>query len=440
MSITSSIATRLAADLPDGRVLGGADFERQRRVWNGAVDHVPAVIVRPQTAVEVADTVRVARRHELAISVRGGGHDFAGRAIRPGGLVIDLADMRGVEIRGDTARVGGGAVADDLLGAAAVHGRCAAVGSVGSVGVVGLVLGGGYGPLIGVAGMGVDNLLSARVVLGDGSIVDTDTERELELFWALRGGGGNFGVVVEIEVRLHPISEVTAGAVAFGWPQARRVLRGLADVYRDIADAFDVVFSAMRTPDGPVVFTSPVWAGPQDVAEAHIHRVRNLGVPVLDDVSRRRIADMARIASETFPAGANYWAGARIVPEINEAFIDAFIASVDSMPAQCVVIVHHAHGAATRIPVSATSFAHREPHLVVEILGMWTAGDGRTERDWLERTLRRLDDIALPGGWANLMAPDDSRARDAYRTNRSRLLEAKRRYDPEHIFDAIPLP
>jgi hypothetical protein len=438
-SMTGELLASVAAQLPEGRVLAGDAYRQQRRVWNGAVDHLPAVIVRPETTDEVAAAVGAARQHGLPISVRGGGHDWAGRAVRDGALVVDLSAMRGVEIAGEVARVHGGATADDLLMSAGAHGLSAAVGTVGSVGVVGLVLGGGYGPLIGLLGLGVDNLLSAEVVLTDGSVVVADDQHEPDLFWALRGGGGNFGVVTRIELALHPIPEVTAGTIGFSWTQARHVLDGLRRLHSELDDALDVMFGAMHAPEGLVLSTSPVWAGPADTASAQINRVRTLGDPVADDVGSRRLAELGRAVAEAFPPGVFSRLGSRIVSGIDDEFIEAFMDSVDSMPPGCMLNVHHAHGAATRVPAPATAHAYRDSHLIVQVLGMWTEGDGESERVWVRDTERRLDAVALPGGWTNLMAPGDPRARDAYGGNRNRLLATKAHYDPDNVFTAIPL-
>ncbi len=429
--------TYISAQLPPGRVLTGAAYDQRRRVWNAAVDNHPAVVVRPETTDEVALAVRAAREVGLPISVRGGGHDWAGRAVRDGAMVIDLDAMRGVEIEGTVATVGGGATADELLGAAGDHGLSASLGTVGSVGVVGLLLGGGYGSLIGVLGLGIDSLLSAEVVLSDGRVTVTDPQHDPELFWALRGGGGNFGVVTNVRLRLHPIPDVTAGTVAFSWTEAEQVLRGLGGLYENLDDAFDVMFGAMHTPDGTVLFTNPVWAGAAEAAVAQVDRVRALGNPVLDDVARRPLAQIVRALSESFPPGNHSRLSARVVAHIGGAFIEAFTASVDAMPPTCALNVHFAHGAATRIATDATAHAYRQPHLVVEILGIWSDGDGAAECDWVRDTERRLDGVSLSGGWTNLMAPDDARNRDAYGTNRTRLMAAKDHYDPDRVFSGV---
>ena len=202
---------------PDRVLVSGALFDKAQRVWNGAVDREPALIVRAETAAEVRAAVLTARDHRLPLSVRGGGHDWAGRALRPGGLVIDLTGVRHVVVdaQARTATVGGGATAREVIAAAAPHGLVAATGTCGSVGMAGLTLVGGYGPLNGRFGLALDNLLAAEVVLADGRVVTADAAHEPELFWAVRGGGGNFGVLTSIRVRLHPAPRLLAGFIEF---------------------------------------------------------------------------------------------------------------------------------------------------------------------------------------------------------------------------------
>jgi FAD/FMN-containing dehydrogenase len=199
-------ARELRATMHERIVLPDAgSYQRARQVWNGAVDHHPAAIVYCETVAEVQAAVRAARAHQLPLSVRGGGHDWAGRSVLPGGLVIDLSRMRQIEVdaQSQVARVAGGATMGDLARAAAPYGLAAATGTVNPVGVAGFTLAGGYGPLLGKCGLGLDNLLGAEVVLADGRLVATDANQQPDLFWALRGGGGNFGVVTSLRVRLH---------------------------------------------------------------------------------------------------------------------------------------------------------------------------------------------------------------------------------------------
>src|SRR5262245_2689624 len=410
------------------------------RPWNAQVNKRPAVVARCRTTADVQAAIRAARSAGMALSVLGGGHGWAGSAMQDGCLLVDLSDMRQVTVHGAEARVAGGATVSDVLDAARPHGHAAAVGTVSSVGFTGLTLGGGYGTLIGVVGLGIDNLLSAEVVLPDGRVVTADANHEPDLFWALRGGGGNFGVVTELRTRLHPLATVTSGTIAFGWDQARSVLIGWRELMASADDALDVMFGAMHTPDGLVLFTAPTWAGDPGHAASQVARVRALGEPVLDDVGRRALADTVHALDDAFPRGGNYHLGARILPGLTDDAIDAFVRSADAMPASCVLNVHHSHGAATRVPITETAYAYRDEHLVVQIIGTWADGDGVAESAWVRDTEHRLDAHALAGGWANLMARGDQRARDAYGINAGRLLAVKSHYDPDGVFTAIPLP
>jgi hypothetical protein len=222
--------------------------------------------------------------------------------------------------------------------------------------------------LIGVAGLGVDNLLSVEVVLANGQVVTADPENHPDLFWALRGGGGNFGVVTEILTRLHPFAAVTSGMIAFGWDQARSVLRGGRDLTASGDDALDVTFGALNTPADPVLFTIPTWPGDPDQAAAQIARVRELGEPVLDDVDERALADTVRALNGTFPRG-NYRLGARILPGLTDGAIDDLLRSAEAMPATCALHVHLAHGAATRVLATETAYPYRDEHGDHRIVG-----------------------------------------------------------------------
>jgi FAD/FMN-containing dehydrogenase len=335
--------------------------------------------------------------------------------------------MRQVTVDGDEARVAGGATVSDVFDAARPHGLAAAAGTVGSVGFAGLALGGGYGPLIGVAGLGVDNLLSGEVVLADGQVATADPENHPDLFWALRGGGGNFGVVTEIRTRLHPFATVTSGMIAFEWDQTRSVLRGWRDLTASADDALDVMFGATTSPAGPVLFIIPTWAGDPNEAAAQIARMRELGEATLDDVDQRAPADTVHALDGTVPRG-NYRLGARILPGLT----DAFLRSAEAMPATCALNVHLAHGAATRVLATEMAYPYRDEHLAVEIIGSWVDGDGAAESAWVRYTEHHLDAHALPSGWANLVARGDQRA--------NTLLVVKLHYDPDGLFSAIPMP
>jgi FAD/FMN-containing dehydrogenase len=250
--VISSCADELRRAISGPVALPGHEpYDEGCRVWNAAVRRSPAIIAFCKQAEDVQAAVRGARRHGLPLSVRGGGHDWAGRALRDGGLVIDLTGMRDVAVdpQGRVATVAGGALAKDVA-AGGAHNLVAAMGNCGTVGMAGLSLGGGYGPLSGTYGLAADNLLGAEIVLADGRRVTTGPDAEPDLFWALRGGGGNFGVVTSLRVRLHPAREMLTGSVMYNWNEAGAVLRRYAAFAATAPDELGVPVGVMSGPDG----------------------------------------------------------------------------------------------------------------------------------------------------------------------------------------------
>jgi FAD/FMN-containing dehydrogenase len=275
----SELTARELRTVMQGRVVsrGDDDYLPTRQIWNGAVQHQPALFAVCQASADVQAAVRSARAHGLALSVRGGGHDWAGRSLRQGGLVIDLSHMRRVDVDPDTsvATIEGGATAVDVISAAAPHGLVAATGNCGTVGMVGLTSGGGYGPLTPRYGLALDNLLSAEVVLADGRLIDCDDHNNPDLFWAIRGGGGNFGVITSMRVRLHRIRQVLAGMMLFPWSQVESVLGGYAASIAEAPDELSILAGVLPGPDGsPLAFLAPMWSGNGQQGAEVIARLR----------------------------------------------------------------------------------------------------------------------------------------------------------------------
>ncbi|MGH3248842.1 MAG: FAD-binding oxidoreductase [Trebonia sp.] len=415
-------------------------------IWNAAVTTRPAAVRRCADAKQVSEAVREARAGGLPLSVLGGGHDWAGRAVRSGGLVVDLRGMRGVEIDGDVATVGGGATAADLIAATVPAGRSAATGTVGAVGMAGLTLGGGYGPLSGVAGLAADNLLGAEVVLADGSVVTASDSGEPDLLWALRGGGGNFGVVTSMRLRLHPIPLVDSGLVIFPLAQAPDVLAGFEELITGAPDELTVQVGVISTPDGtPVLFLAPTWSG--DIADgAHwVKRIEHLGRPVMSAVDRVEYGEPLRRGDEMFARDGRHYATRTVnLAALTADTVTAIVAAGTTRTSPLSALsLHHFHGAATRVPLPATAFGIRREHFMAEIIASWRPadGDGAPHRQWADSAADLLGPHALPGGYPNLLTTDHpEQVAHAYGPNAARLTEVKDTYDHDHVFTATPLP
>jgi FAD binding domain-containing protein len=409
--LTSSCADELQVAMPGQVALPGDElYDEGCRVWNSAVRRRPAIIAFCKQPEDVQAAVRAARRHGLPLSVRGGGHDWAGRALRDDGLVIDLTRMRDVAVdpRALVATVAGGARAKDVAAAAGAHGLVAAMGNCGTVGMAGLTLGGGYGPLSGTCGLAADNLLGAEVVLADGRRVTTGPDAEPDLLWALRGGG-NFGVVTSLRVRLHPACDMLAGSVIYNWNGARAVLRRYASFAATAPDELGVSVGAMPGPNGElVIMVVPLWNGERRRGERTMEDVQAFGAPQFAQVAPATYCDLlAQFDAWMEAANGCHWEiRTRSLPAITEGAAKAIIAAkARAASSLCTVFWHHFHGAATRMTPDGGAFGLRREHFMVEIVAGWKpdGDDGAAHRRWAQDLWRSLAPFALPGGYPNLL-------------------------------------
>jgi len=441
---------RLAAQLP-GRVSrpGDSGYAAATAIWAKPVGRMPRAVVHCRKAEDVQAAIRAARDGQLSLSVRGGGHDWAGRALCDG-IVIDLSGMREVAVHAGnrTARISGGARASDLLAVTDPLGLAAVTGSCGAVGMAGLTLGGGYGALTGRFGLALDNLLAAEVVLADGRIVTATHDSEEELFWALRGGGGNFGVVTAMEHRLHELPSIRSGMLLFSFTEAKTVLEGCAEIAASAPDELSVQLGLAVGPDGtPVVMVVPSWCGQPEEGEARLAPFFRLGTPLANTVSAMPYGGRLAIFEPFIVNGRRTFMETCWLPRFDGASIAASIQAIATTPSPgCAIFTHEFRGAASRVPLEATAFGLRRDHALVEILA-WSA-DGTDEleeqrhRQWALATRRALDTRALPGGYPNLLGPGDpDRVAKSYGPHAERLSRAKEHYDPTNVFrSAIPLP
>ncbi|MFE7117311.1 FAD-binding oxidoreductase, partial [Streptomyces sp. NPDC057654] len=459
-------AEQVAAELrslvsADQVLTSGPVYDTAVALWNAAVRRTPAVLLRCTTTADVQAGVRTARRFGLPLSVRGQGHDWAGRALRDGGLTLDLAPMRSVRVDPvrRTATVGGATSINEVLTAADQHGLVAVTGTIGGVGLVGLLLGGGYGPLCGRFGLAADNLLGAELVLADGSVVRTDAEHEPDLFWALRGGGGNFGVVTSADVRVHAVPGVVTGTIAYPWEQARQVFTAVREIQAGCPDELTVQTAVMLGPDGaPMVLLLPTWCGDPAVGtdpNGPVQRLTRLGTPAVAQLAAVNHAAAVAERDAMFPAGRGVSIRTRSVPDLAPDVIEVLIAGGEALTSpMSAVSVHHFHGAASRVAPTETAFIRREPHQMAEIVAIWPTAsdaaaasggadpaDGARHRAWAETMSRELAPYAFPGGYQNLVGPEATDQHPhLYGTNTARLKAIKAAVDPEDVFQATPMP
>jgi FAD/FMN-containing dehydrogenase len=447
--MTNFIADGLIRQLPGLVSTPGEDrYLAATRIWAKQPDIEPAAVIHCCTRADVQAAMRAARERDLPISVRGGGHDWAGRALC-NGIVIDLSAMCDVAIARDrrSAMIGGGACASDVTAVGDPLGLVAAAGSAGAVGMTGLALGGGYGPLIGRCGLALDNIMEAEVVLADGSFVTANAENNQELLWALRGGGGNFGVVTAARHRLHELPSVHAGLLVYPFTEAEAVLENCVALAATMPDEFTVQCVILFGPDGTAMaFVVPCWCGRPEEGEARLAPFLKLGTLLAGQIERQSHGALLSIFDASLVNGQRVFGRSCWLPSLDSGGIDTVIAVTNDAPSPgCMIVTHEFKGAASRVAEDATAFGLRRDHVLLEFVATFpdraNAQDERQHLDWVRNGRDAFAD-ALPGGYPNFLGRDEQdRAAISYGGNAERLIRAKRRYDPENVFSsAIPLP
>lgn len=429
-----------------GRLLrrGDAQYDTARALHNGLIDKHPALIAQCRTARDVVGALALAAGDRLAVTVRGGGHNVAGRAMNDGGLVVDLSLMRGISIdaAGRRARVEGGATWAEFNTEAQRHGLATTGGVVSTTGVGGLTLGGGLGWLMGQHGLAVDNLVSADVVLADGSEVRASESGHADLFWALRGGGGGFGVVTAFEFQLHPIGPtITGGIVVHHADAAKDVLRFFRDYTRSLPDELTMAAALTYAPDGsgtPVVALLMCHCGPLSDGEPHASALRAFGSPLMVAVGPMPYCDLNGMLDAGFPRGARSYWKSRMLDAPSDLLVDGMVAAFSRSPSPMnFLILEHIHGAAARRRADVTAFPHRGEGYSLLIISQWPdAAHDAEGMAWARDTYSAVQPSLGPGGYVNYLGVEeegDSREA-AFGANLARLLEIKRRYDPASVF------
>jgi FAD/FMN-containing dehydrogenase len=425
---------------------GDHGYDEARRVHNGMIDRRPAVIARCRGTADVQAAVRFARERSLEIAVRGGGHNVAGNAVSDGGLVVDLSAMRGVHVdpRTRRARAQGGATWADYNRETQLHALASTGGVVSSTGIGGLTLGGGLGWLMGKHGMAVDCLRAAEIVTATGEVLHAAPEERPELFWAVRGGGGNFGVATWFEYEVYPVGPmVTAGLVAHPLSAARDVLRFYRDLTASLPDDLTVFAGLVHAPDGSGAKLAAIvmcHAGSVEAGERAAAPVKRFGTPALDVIGPMPYPAVNTIFDAGFPRGAlNYWKSSFLSALSDEA-IDTLIARFAAAPSpMSALLLEHFHGAATRVGVTDTAFPHRTPGFNLLVVGEWMEPAATTANvGWVRDTYKAMTSHFASGRYVNYLNAEEVGEQNAvaaaFGPNGKRLAEVKRRYDPDNVF------
>lgn len=434
----TSLQSRLSGDL---LMPGVSEYDEVRTVWNAMADQHPALIVRCSCVDDVVAAVNFARTNELLVSVKSGGHNIAGKSVATGSFTIDLSSMKGIEVdtEGRSAKCQSGLRLGELDEATQAFDMATVLGIATDTGMAGVVIGGGYGWLAGKYGMTCDNLLSAEIVLADGQVVTASATEHEDLFWGIRGGGGNFGIVTSFEYQLYPITTVWGGSIMYRRSDAGRFLRFFREYASNAPDELTMVGMLLRIDGEPAVGAAICYCGPHDRAETVLKPLREFGVPLVDDIQPIPYLDQQKLLDEAWPPGDQYYWKTSLLSNLTDDAIEVLIAHADKIPGDLsAVALQQLHGAATRVSPDATAFAHRYDHFNFIPMARWKSpAEKSSSIEWSREFWEAMQpyvDEAVYGNDLGDGDESDDRIGAAYGSNYDRLVEVKNRYDPTNFF------
>jgi FAD/FMN-containing dehydrogenase len=415
-------------------------YDAARAVFNDMVDRRPALIVRCAGVADVVKGVEFARSHEVSLSIRGGGHSVAGKAVCDGGLMLDLSPMKGIRVdpARRTAEAQGGLTLGEFDHETQAFGLATTLGVVSVTGIAGLTLGGGLGWLNGLHGLACDNLISADVVTAEGRLLRATEEEDEDLFWGIRGGGGNFGVVTSFGYRLHPVGKVLAGGLSYPLSEAQEVLRFYHEFASGCPDELSTTASLGVTPEGEgVISVSVCYCGPLGEGERVLGPLRGFGRPLADNIEPMAYTTLQSAPDAGFPPGRRHYWKSSYLKELSEEAIEVLAEYVSEMPSSTTGVgLQQMHGAASRVDPTATAFPHRDEHYDFLILSQW-ADPAESERnvEWTRSLFGAMEPFFEGGVYVNNLGDEgEDRVREAYGANYERLLALKGKYDPTNLF------
>jgi len=442
VSLDAGQLESLAAGFGGTLILPSDDgYEAARKIHNGLIDRRPALIAQCSGTADIAAAVRFARQTGLALAVRGGGHNVAGRAVPENGLMIDLSRMKGIHVdaAAATARAQGGVTWAELNREAAVHGLAVTGGAISSTGIAGYTLGGGLGWLMSTQGLASDNLVGVQLVTADGEVLDVSDDSHPDLMWALRGGGGNFGVAASFEYRLRPQPMVVGGLIAHPIEAGGDMLRFYRDAAAACPDELTVFAALAHAPDGsgmPIAGMIVCHTNP-DRADADLAPFLEFGSPIVTQVGPMPYPIMNTLLDDAYPKGAlNYWMSS-FTTGMHDALIDTVVERFGSVPSPMTAILfEHFHGAVTRIDPTATAVPHREAGWNLLLPSEWMdPADTEKNIAWTKDTYAAVSEHLVARRWLNYLNDDEGASvRAAYGPNFDRLVAVKRQHDPHNVF------
>jgi FAD/FMN-containing dehydrogenase len=420
---------------------GQDGYDSARRIWNGAFDKKPALIARCATAADVSQAVKFARAHDLVVAVRGGGHSLSGQSVCNGGLMIDLSPMKSVRVDAKAKRAYAepGVLLGQFDRATQEHSLATTAGTVSHTGVAGLTLGGGFGRIGRRFGLTCDNVVSADVVTADGQLIKASARDNPDLFWGLRGGGGNFGVVTSFEYQLHDVPPpMVGGLLVFPFANARELIGAFSDFIDGASDEMYCDCAIVTAPDGQrLIVLNPCHSGTTAQAEKELAQLRKIGKPIQDAIGASTYVQLQSALDDNYPHGRGYYIKSGFVHTLSSKVIDAIVSHLEAAPmATGVVNIPHQGGAINRVKPDATAFWHRDANHSVMMIGFWDdPANAAANMQWVKTGWKGVEPLTN-GFYVNEVAHDDpaNRVEATYVGNYPRLVALKKRYDPTNLF------
>ena len=430
-----------------GSVLSGSsvEFDDARRIWNGMIDRVPAIIVQCAGTADVVACVQFAKEFNLLVAVKAGGHNVSGNAVCEGGIMIDLSSMRGVHVdqRSQRARVEGGATWGDFDAETQLFGLATTGGLISETGVAGLTLGGGIGWLSPSHGLACDNLISADVVTADGNVITVSETEHSDLFWGLKGGGGNFGIVTSFEFKVYPVGPVLfGGMVLHELDHAHETLRLFVDFMSNAPDQLGSLAAFTTTPDGaPALALVAVYNGDLAEGKAAVEKLRQIGIPLIDTFSPSPYQKIQTLFNAGAPAGLRYYWKSSFLEQLPEEAIAMVIKQAENRASsKSKIFLEFLHGTFSRYPLESAVFDHRKSPYNLLIIGAWDDEEqDEVNKIWTRDTWDAMSPFASEGVYVNYLGTEDDEGSDrlseAYGPGKyEKLLALKRKYDPTNLF------
>jgi FAD/FMN-containing dehydrogenase len=418
---------------------GGQDYECARRVWNGMIDRRPSMIVRPASIADVMQALRFVRENQLPFTVRGGGHSVSGKSVADGAVMIDLSRMNAIQIdpAGQSAVVQGGASWGAFDKAAESYHLATTGGVISSTGVAGLTLGGGIGWLMGKHGLSCDNLVSADLVNADGAHMTVSATSHEDLFWAIRGGGGNFGIVTALEFRLHPLESIEGGVILYPRTAAFDLLRRYRDLTLKAPDELTAYGALMTGHGSALAAIAFCHSGERSQAAGAGKQFWLADAPMADMTGGKKYSELQSMLDFTAPKGLHYYFKCPFLCDLTDDAIRTIVEHCESAPTeQTQVVIEHMHGAASRVPASETAFGLRRVSYSINVMPAWSDPALSEECiDWARALSAKLEPFGASDSYVNYLADESTSAvRASYGANYKLLSQLKKKYDPENIF------